>query len=67
MLKQRIQEHVERVRGTRAQNRADRVARNPGAIASTSQPQTIIPRKNTGQVIEDETVDSEMIVEFLRS
>ena len=45
MLKQRIQEHLERVRGTRAQSRADRVARDPGAIASTSQPQTIVPKE----------------------
>jgi hypothetical protein len=67
MLKQCIQEHVIRVHGTRAQTRVDRVARNPGAIASTSQPQTIVPRRNTNEVIEDETVDGEMMAEFLCS
>jgi len=67
MLKQCIQEHVVRVRGTRAQTRVDRIARDPGAIASTSQPQTIFPRRNTNQVIEDETVGGEMMAEFLCS
>ena len=67
MLKQCIQEHVVRVRGTRAQTRVDRVTRDPGAIASNSQPQTIVPRRNTNEVIEDETVDGEMMAEFLCS
>ena len=67
MLKQCIQEHVVRVRGKRAQTRQDRVANDTGAIASTSQPQTIVPRKNTGEVIDDEQVACEMTVEYLRS
>lgn len=67
MLKQRIQERVERVRGKRAQTRQDRVASDTGAIASTSQPQTIVPRKNTGEVIDDEQVACEMTAEYLRS
>ena len=37
VLKHCIQEHVDRVRGTRAQTRVDRLARDPGAIAPTSQ------------------------------
>jgi len=67
MLKQRIQQHVERVRGTLAQTRVDRVPRDPGANAAASQPQTIVQRKNTGEVINDETAGGEMVVEYLRS
>lgn len=71
MLKRCIHEHVQRVRGPRAQlrtePRAARVARDPGANASTSQPRAIVPRKNTGEVIDDETVSVEMMREYLRS
>ena len=42
-------------------------ATDPGAIASTSQPQTIVARKNTGEVINDETVGGEMICRIFAS
>jgi len=67
MLKQRIQQHVERVRGTLAQTRVGRVPRDPDANAAASQPRTIVQRKNTGEVINDETTGGEMVVEYLRS
>ena len=45
VLKRHIKQHLIRVQGKLAQPRADRVARDPGLNASTSRPQTIVPRK----------------------